>query len=85
MRVFLHFFISYLKIAGAFFDNSNAKRNINPDVCTSPASTPSLSRSLSHKWVCLRVSTRRVSGGRHLYLPGKRGTTVVTVIFHTVP
>lgn len=40
-------------------------------------------RSLSHKWACLRVSTRRVSGDRHLYLPGRRGTTVS--YFHTVP
>lgn len=82
-RVLLHFFLSYLKVAGAFIDSNNAKRSINPDVCRSPAST--LSRSLTHKWVCLRVSTRRVSGGRHLYLPGRRGTTVATVIFHTVP
>lgn len=31
-------------MAGAFIDSNNAKRNINPDVCRSPASA--LSRSL---------------------------------------
>lgn len=43
---------------------------------------PSLPPSLQLiKWACLRVSTRRVSGDRHLHLPGRRGTTVVRVIF----
>lgn len=58
--------------------------NTIAEVCRSTASTPPplLPPSLSLiKWACLRVSTRHVSGDRHLYLPGRRGTTVVRVIF----
>lgn len=53
------------------------KMNTIPDVCSSSHSTP----PPTHKWACLRVSTRRVSGERHLYLPGGRGTTVARLIF----